>query len=69
MRMMRMKNDVDIGTERALILFAPRAAVRPESNPDYVNFVSLTIMMIVMIILIDADNDNDVDGWYRCQWQ
>ena len=38
-----------------------QAAVRPESNPDYVNFVSLTIMMIVMIMLIDADNDG-------CYW-
>ena len=40
--------------------------MRPESNPDYVNFVSVTIMMIVMIMLIDADKatDNDVDGCY-----
>ena len=60
------ENDVDIGTERALILFAPKAAVRPESNPDYVNFVSLAIMMIMMIMLIDAATatDNDVDGCY-----
>ena len=40
--------------------------MRPESNPDYVNFVSLAIMMIVMIMLIDAATatDNDVDGCY-----
>ena len=40
--------------------------MRPESNTDYVNFVSLTIMMIVMIMLIDAATatDNDVDGCY-----
>ena len=40
--------------------------MRPESNPDYVNFVSLTIMMIMMIMLIDAATatDNDVDGCY-----
>ena len=40
--------------------------MRPESNPDYVNFVSVTIMMIVIIMFIDSPTatDNNVDGCY-----